>query len=431
MNLTGKVAKNAYWIIGCRIARAVFGMAINLLTARYLGPSGYGIISYASSLVAFILPIATLGINNVMVNEFIKRPDEEGKIIGTSVGLTLVSSFFCIVGLLSFVAVANNGEIETFVVCALYSTVLFLQCIDLIQYWYQAKLLSKYYSIVSLVAYLLVSLYKAVLLICGSSVYWFALTNSFDYIIIVIALYAIYFREGKERISFSFDVAKRLISQSKYYIIADLMVTVYGQTDRIMLKMILGSDEVGYYSVAASISGLTAFVFVAIIDSMRPIILDYKVKGDTLNYENSMARLYGIVTYLALLQSVFITLFSYPIVHLLYGDTYHASIEIVRILVWYTTFSYLGGARTIWILAEEKQKYLFLINCTGALLNVVLNFVLIPICGAVGAALASLVTQIFTNFIIGFIIKPIIQNNLLMLKGLNLKILFGIESKEK
>ena len=50
MNLNGKVAKNAYWIIGCRIARATFGMVINLLTARYLGPSDYGIISYASSL---------------------------------------------------------------------------------------------------------------------------------------------------------------------------------------------------------------------------------------------------------------------------------------------------------------------------------------------------------------------------------------------
>ena len=68
-----------------------------------------------------------------------------------------------------------------------------------------------------------------------------------------------------------------------------------------------------------------------------------------------------------------------------------------------------------------EQKYLWIINLSGALANVALNYILIPITGIMGAALASLVTQIFTNVIIGFIIRPIRYSNMLMLRALNPK----------
>ena len=54
-------------------------------------------------------------------------------------------------------------------------------------------------------------------------------------------------------------------------------------------------------------------------------------------------------------------------------------------------------------------------------MNVILNAVLIPVMGVMGAALSSLFTQIFTNVIVGFIMKPIRYNNYLMLKGCNPK----------
>ena len=62
-----RVAKNATWIIGCRIVQAVFALLINMLTARYLGPSSYGLITYASSLVAFVVPIMQLVFNAILV----------------------------------------------------------------------------------------------------------------------------------------------------------------------------------------------------------------------------------------------------------------------------------------------------------------------------------------------------------------------------
>ena len=116
------------------------------------------------------------------------------------------------------------------------------------------------------------------------------------------------------------------------------------------------------------------------------------------------------------------TLLARPIVYVLFGTEYAKTAGILAVAVWYITFGYYGSVRNIWILAEGKQKYLTGINVAGALSNVVLNFVLIPIWGGVGAALASVITQFFTNVVIGFLLKPIRKNNDLMLKSLSPKV---------
>ena len=110
----------------------------------------------------------------------------------------------------------------------------------------------------------------------------------------------------------------------------------------------------------------------------------------------------------------------------MYGKEYSLAIPVLRVVVWYTTFSYLGSARNIWVMAEEKQKYLWIMNLSGAIINIILNLILIPVYNIVGAAIASLITQIFTNIIIGFIIKPIRENNKLMIQALNIRNLKNI-----
>ena len=75
--MTNKVAKNASWIIGCKIVQSVVGFVLNLLTARFLGKSDFGSISYASAVVAFVVPIMRLGLSNIMVQEVVQNPERE------------------------------------------------------------------------------------------------------------------------------------------------------------------------------------------------------------------------------------------------------------------------------------------------------------------------------------------------------------------
>jgi len=125
--------------------------------------------------------------------------------------------------------------------------------------------------------------------------------------------------------------------------------------------------------------------------------------------------------YLSFAQSIVFFIFAPLIVSILYGSDYSNSVAVLRVLVWYFSFSLMGTVRNVWILAEQKQKFLMTINLFGAIVNVILNALLIPFYGAGGAAFASFSTQVFTNFILGFLIKSLKQNNRLMLKGLNPK----------
>ena len=415
---------NAGWIIGCKIVQSILGVIISMLTARYLGPSQFGVINYAAAVVAFVAPIAKLGLSHVIVQEIVYSPDEEGKILGSSIVMSIISSIFSVMGVVAFSTIANPNDAETIIVCALYSTLLVANALEVVQYWFQAKLLSKYPSVVAVIVYVIISLYKAVLLLTKQSVHWFAVSNAIDHMIIGIALLVIYRRQGHQKLEYSFAWAKRLLSKSRHFIIPSLMVTIFAQTDKIMIKLMIDDAATGIYSAATTCAGLTSFVFTAIIDSMRPTIVEHKKCGVS-SYETSVSMLYSIIIYLSLAQSVAMTVLSKPIILVLYGHEYIAAAHVLAAVVWYTTFSYMGAVRDVWILAEEKQRYLWIINLVGAITNVVLNLILIPTIGINGAAIASIVTQIFTNFVLGFIISPIRYNNVLMVKGLNPKLLLG------
>lgn len=412
------VLRNAKWIVGCKIIQSLLQLVIGMLTARYLGPSNYGLISYASSVVAFAVPVMQLGLRSTLVQEYVNHPDEEGKILGTGLVMNLVSSLACMIGVVSFAAIANPNEKETILVCLLYSTSLFFQALEMIQYWFQAKLMSRYPSIVMLLTYFVVALYRIGLLVQQKSVAWFALTHSIEYGLVGISLLLCYKKLSSQKIGFSMELAKKMFAKSKYYIVSGMMVTIFQNTDHVMLKLMVGDVENGFYTTAVTCSGMTQFVFLAIIDSARPMILASK-GADQKRFESELSELYSLILYLALAQAICFVILARPIILILYGASYIEAIPVLRIVVWYVAFSCMGTIRNIWILAEGKQNILWIINLSGVLFNVALNAVLIPHMGACGAALASALTQFFTNFIMGFILKPIRPNNRLILRSLN------------
>ena len=93
----------------------------------------------------------------------------------------------------------------------------------------------------------------------------------------------------------------------------------------------------------------------------------------------------------------------------------------LKVVTWYTAFSYFGVARTAWMVCNDKQKYLKYMYIFAAILNIGLNLIFIPVWGAVGAAFASLVTQMFTSIVLPYCIKDLRPNAKLMLEAIILK----------
>ena len=317
--MTSKVARNASWIIGCKLAQSIIGFILNLLTARFLGKSSFGDISYAAALVSFVVPIMRLGFGNIMVQEIVQNPEREGKALGTGVFLNVISSFACIVGVTTFAYVANPGEPVTVIVCLLYSIKLTFEATDLISYWYQAKLMSKYSSIISLVVHFAVMGYKIYILASSRSVYWFAVTSALEYLLGSIALFVVYHIKKTQKLSISFKLGKEMFNKGKHYILSSMMVMIFAETDKIMLKGLIDSSATASYATAATLAGATGFFFAAIIDSFRPWIFEAQKKNEE-QFKSRLRMLYSFVIYISLLQSIVMTIFAKPIVLLTYGQ---------------------------------------------------------------------------------------------------------------
>lgn len=421
-----KVINNAKWIVLCKLAQSILQLVVGMISARYLGPSNYGLINYAASIVAFAIPVMRLGFDATLVREYVESPDD-GTIAGTSMTINLISSVVCTIAVIGFSAVINVNDSTTIIVCGLYSLSLIFAAAEMIQYWFQYKLMSKYSSIIMLGAYFAVSVYKIFLLLTQKSVYWFAITHSIEYGLIALCLFIVYYKKGG-RLHFSWRLGKRMLKNSKYYIFAALMLVIIQNTDHIMLTLMIGKAENGFYSAAITAAGIFQFVYTAIVDSYRPIILANKKDGSD-EYTLNLTRLYSLTLYLSLAQSFAFTVLGKIIIGILYGADYAAAVPVFRVLVWFLAFAVMGSVRNVWILAEQKQKYLWIINLSGAVLNILLNYLLIKPLGACGAALASLMTQIFSNLILGFIWKPLRENNKLILNSLRPR--FALEETKK
>jgi len=418
--LRNRTVQNAGWLMCGRIVHMLLSFLMGLLTARYLGPSHYGLIQYVAAYATFLTPLCTLGIHSVIVKNLIDHPVEEGKTLGTALVLRLFSSFCSLCVIIAVVSIVDRSQPVVLMVAALHCTSLVFQAFDSFNDWFQSKLLSKYQSIASMAAYALASVYRLYMLMEGKSVEWFAIATSIDYGIAAALLYLFYKRRHGPKLCFSIAKAKELLRVSRSYILSGLMIAVSGAADRLMLKHMLSDNAVGYYSLAVSISTMWTFVLSSVIDSVKPSIMRYHNENRVM-YEKANRSLYAIVLYGSLLASLLISLVAPLFVRLLYGQQYLPAVEPLRIVVWYTAFSYLGVARDIWIVCERKQQYLKYLYMGSALLNVGLNAALIPLLGVNGAAAAALLTQISTIFVFPLFIKAFRSNMQLMIDAIRLK----------
>ena len=218
---------------------------------------------------------------------------------------------------------------------------------------------------------------------------------------------------------FSRTYAGALLRKSCHFILPGLMVAIYGQTDKLMLKQMIGDAEVGFYATAVTLCNMWCFVLSAIIESMYPAIMEAAKEKDEQLFRHRNIQLYTIVIYFSVAVSLLFSLFARPIIIILYGESYLAATGSLRIITWHTAFSYLGVARNAWIVSQDKQKYLLRIYVAAAVTNVGLNCLLIPPLGAIGAAAASLAAQIVTTMVMPFFIVDLRMNAMMMLEAMN------------
>ncbi len=418
------VLQNALWLALGRGLQMVLSLLVGLLTARYLGPEGYGLLQYAAGYTGFFSAIAALGLDAVLVRELTEKPEREGAILGTALGLRGAAGMLSAFAILCLLA-GNREDPAVLAVTGLSSLGMALGCVNVFHAKFQAALRSRVTAVVLLAAHGAGAAYKLVLLALGKGTVWFGAAGAVEQLCAGGLLLWQYGRQGGAPLGISREMAGGLLSKSGHFILPGLMVAVYGQTDRIMLGRMLGEAETGYYGAAVSICGSWCFLLTAFMDAMYPQIA--RAYGNRACFQRKNRQLYAGIAYLSAAVSGFFCLVAEPLVRGLYGAEFLPAARILRVLTWYTAFSYLGVARNAWVVCENRQKYLIWVYLAAAVGNVGLNLVLIPRWGSMGAALASLAAQVLSAVAAPLCIPGLRENGVLMLEAMALRGVFGKE----
>jgi len=386
---------NTSWLFAEKIFRMIVGLVVGIWVARYLGPSKYGVLSYAQSFVGLFSAIATLGLDGIVVRELVKYPEKEKELLGTAFILKLFGAVLTLIVIYIAIHFTSNDVYTNRLIFIIASAVIF-QSFNVIDMYFQAKVMSKYAVFANSFSLLLSSFVKIMLIINDAPLIAFAWAVLFDSFVMVSGYIYWYFKVKKEfflrKIKFNLELAKSLLKDSWPLILSGMVIAMYMRIDQVMIKEMLDNKAVGNYAAAVRLSEAWYFIPMVISSSLFPAIINAKKQSEELYYAR-LQRLYDLMVWLAIAIALPMTFLSDWVVNLLYGSQYSEAGSVLKIHIWAGLFVALGLVRGRWIISENLQKYTPIYLVTGLIVNIVLNYYFIQIYGIKGAAYATLFAQ--------------------------------------
>lgn len=396
-----KVVGNTGWLFADRILRMGAGLFVGVWVARYLGTKDYGLFNYAMAFVSLFTPIFTLGLDDVVVRQLVRESSNKQEILGTTFGLKLIGGIVSVLLAVSCISLLPKSNALTIWLVAILAMTGIFRTADTVELWFQSQVQSKYTVIAKNIAYLLSTLFKVGLILAKAPLITFAWATLAEIVIGAIGLIAIYQVKGLSsfwNLKFSFTTAKSLLKESFPLIFSGFAILIFMKIDQIMLGEMKGDNEVGIYSAAVRISELWYFIPTAIVSSVAPSIYAAKEKSEQ-HYYKRIGQLLRLLTYISLAIAIPMTFLSKNIVLIMFDSEYIEAAPILSVHIWASLFVFMGVATLPWFIAEGLNNVSLGKTLLGAILNVILNYLLIPSYAGLGAAIATISSQAVAAFL--------------------------------
>lgn len=394
-----EILGNTGWLAGDRIFRMGVGLVVSVWMARYLGPERLGTYRYGLALIVLLGYLANLGLNGIVVRDIVEEEEKRGEILGTTFALKLASGLVS-VGMAAVVAwLLRPDNTLVRVMIAIMSSRLLLRAFDTIGLWFDSQVRAKYKVYAKTTAFGVGALIKVMLIVREAPLMAFAWAVAAEALVGALGLAFLYHATGQHFRNWSLNVRRvtGLLTRSWPLIISGFGAMVYMKIDQLMLGDMVGEAEVGIYSVAAQLSEVWYFIPTAIASSAFPALLENKEKS-TAMYRRRLQQLYDALFLGALAIAIPTTFVSGPVVSFVYGPEFSAAGPILAIHIWASLFIFLRGALSKWLIAEDLYIFSIVTHGCGALVNVGINFIAIPVLGGLGAAVATVISYATASY---------------------------------
>lgn len=415
-----KIFGNSMWQISEKILTMIVTVVATSLIARYLGPEKYGLANYIISVITLFTTFSTLGMQEITIKDLCSKENKEGEILGTSFVIRIIGGIILIILSQITLYILNGANRMYQLLGIIMGTCMLFKAFEVIEYYLQAKMQLKISSIIRFITTMIVAGSKILVVFLNLGIIGFMCTYLLDAIIAGILFYIYYKIKNKNtHWKFNKEYAKNLLSKCWYIAFAGIFSIIYGRIDQVMLgKMLSDTTENGIYSAAVRIAEMWYFVPSAVVTSFQPVINAKKKEKDEPGYIKLVQQSYDAVALISIIFGILISLFGWIAVDILYGQEYQKASSVLMISVWAGLFSYLGVARMTWLINENLQKYTVIYTMAGAVVNVVLNYFIIPYMGATGAALTTLISVIVADVITLMFFKDTRKSSFMILKAI-------------
>jgi O-antigen/teichoic acid export membrane protein len=393
-----KIVENIGWLFLDKILRMSVGLFVGVWVARYLGPEQYGMMNYGLAFTGLFAAISGLGLQSIVVRELVREPDRARVILGTTAALQLFGGTLAYLLILLTIPFVRPEDTLARSIVAILGAMQLLEASKIVVYWFEAHVQSKYTVWVQSGVFFIFSVVKVVLIKQQAPLEAFVWAMLVEASLVAIVLLFVMNKIGIPLIHLRITLkgAKKLVKNSWPLLFSSLSIMIYMKIDQIMLGQMIGDEAVGVFAAAAQISEVWYFIPMIIVASMFPAIIDAKGYSQTL-YLARFQKLYDLMVVISVVVALPMTFLAPSLVVLLFGETYRQSGHVLSIHIWASIFVFLGVASSRWFVVENRQILFLYRTLAGSIVNIFLNYLLIPIYGAVGSALATVFAQFLVN----------------------------------
>jgi O-antigen/teichoic acid export membrane protein len=447
-----KVLSNtAYQLLG-RVIMAGMAVIILKMITQYLGVSGYGDYVTIYEYLGFFAIFADLGIYTIAVKEMSKNEQQRATIIGNIMALrsTLAIILMGLAVVIGFILPQYQGTlIPVGIFIAAFTTFFTMlqgTICSVLQVHYKMQ-----YSTLSMVLGKLASLVYVIIVIyylypqtgvmavtsiidnlsLGGSGHELAaqpLENGFWHLLLggiiggVVMYYIASFYARKLikfRFRFDYNYWIEVLKTAVPYGLALILNNIYFKIDILLLSLLIPPEsagiQTGIYGVAMRILEMLVIIPVYFMNSVLPLLMKY-IREDSAKLTKLIQYSFDFLIAASLPILVGIGLLALPIVRLISTNEFVTNLNrgfygsdiALQILMFALVFSFINSLFGFILVAVEKQIKLLWINSACVLFNLIANIIFIPSYGFIGAALTSVLSELFILFLVWIVARKYI-----------------------
>jgi len=392
-NLTIKqtIFKNTFWLAIAEGVEKLAGLILLIYVARIFGATRYGEFSFALAFIGLFSIFWSFGLPRIIVRELSQR-EEWGKEFSAIFSLRIVLSIITLILILigSFFVTPDPLTRKIIWILAVYT--LFDNFAGFINFFFQAKQKMEYESWTRILRALLLTGFGFFVIFNFPSVknlsYGYLFAGLIAFIIIMI-----FFHFKVYRVSFSFNKSlwKKYLKMSWPIALAGFFSIIYGQIDSVIMGYLKQITETGWYNAAYRIAG-AAFIPISLISIPFYPVLSKAFKESQEKFQKVWDNQLEIMILLAFPVIVGGIILAPKIIDFVYDPSYTSSILALQILIIMAGISFLHNPFNQALIVFNQQTKFFWISLSGAIINIILNLLLIPKYSLYGAAMATVIT---------------------------------------